>query len=104
MTYDIGERVQINITFVNDQGVEVFLSSLSYYLEISGLLGVVFIETKHWAGQGPVRVEPFSRRFVGSYTWDQKDMNRSQVPGGIYTIRGCLLESTTCGTTTIEIR
>lgn len=102
--YDIGEGVQINFTFVNDQGVEVSLPSLSYGLEISGPQGVVFIMTVHQTSQGPVRIEPFSQRFIGSYTWNQEDMNRNRVPRDTYTIQFCLLDSTTCGTTTIKIR
>lgn len=103
-TYDLGEEVQINITLVNDQGVEVSLSSLSYGLEISGPQGVVFLMNVHQTSQGPVRIEPFSQRFVGSYTWNQEDINKSQVPSGTYTIRVCLLDSTNCGTTTIKIQ
>jgi hypothetical protein len=79
------------------------LSSLSYGIEVSNPQGVVFIMTTHQTSQGPVHMAPFSEQFVGNCTWNQKDMNGNQVSTATYTIRICLLDSTICGSTTINI-
>lgn len=102
-SYKVGDEVQIAITCVNDQNVGVTLSSLSYGIEVSNPQGVVFIMTTHQTSQGPVHMAPFSEQFVGNCTWNQKDMNGNQVSTATYTIRICLLDSTICGSTTINI-
>jgi len=103
-SYAPGEEVRISITYVNDQKVDVFLSSLSYSLEISNQNEVVLIVTVHQTGEGPVRVQSFSELFVSSYSWNQKGMDRGQVQRNRYTIKVCLLDSTICGATTIDTR
>ena len=102
-SYKVGDEVQITITYVNDQNVGVSLSSLSYEIEISNPQGVVFIMMTRQIAEGPVYIGPFSKRFVASYTWNQKDMDRNQVPKGTYTIRVGLSDSTISGANTISI-
>jgi flagellar hook assembly protein FlgD len=102
-SYKVGDEVQITITYVNDQNVGVSLPSLSYEIEISNPQGVVFIMMTRQIAEGPVYIDPFSKQFVASYTWNQKAMDRNQVPKGTYTIRVGLSDSTVSGANTISI-
>ncbi len=102
-SYDLGEDIQVTIICVNDQDAGIFLPSLSYNAEISRPQGVVFIMMIRQTSQGPIRMNSFSKQLVANYTWNQKGMDRNQVPRNTYTIRICLSDSTLCGSTTIKI-
>ncbi len=102
-SYDLGEEIQVTFNCVNDQQAAIVLSSLSYTAEISSPQGVVFIMIVRKTGQGPIRIDSFSKQFVSNYTWNQKNMDRNQVPRDTYTIRICLSDSALCGSTIIKI-
>ena len=101
--YTPGEKVRITFSLVNDQPGNISLSSLAYSLEITGPQGVVLIVTESRVGTEPVSVDASSQAMVGTYVWDQKDMNHRQVPNGVYTVRVSLLNAPYKGVATIKI-
>jgi hypothetical protein len=102
-TYKLGEKIQITIFLVNDKSDKISLPSLNYALEISGSQGVVLTMIESRGGIKPVNVEALSQLLIGTYTWNQEDMNRNQVPKGIYTLRVNLLDAPYNGVITIQI-
>ncbi len=103
-SYSVGEEVHITVTCVNNHDVGVTFSALSYGMEISNPESVVFIAVTHQTNQGPLYVRPFSEQFVANHNWNQKGLDKNQLPRNTYTIRIYLLDSTICGTATITIR
>lgn len=103
-SYSVGEEVHLKITCVNNHDAGITLSALSYGIEISNPENVVYVAVTRQTSQGPLYMPPFSEQFVANYNWNQKGLDKNQLPRNTYTIRIYLLDSTISGTATITIR
>jgi len=101
--YKAGEGIRIDFYLVNNKNVDLLLPSLSRGLDISGSSGAVLLLVESHASEGPIKIAANSEYLLGSFVWNQRDMDGKQVPPGTYRVHVNLLDAECYGETSITI-
>lgn len=102
--YLVGENVTISLYFVNDEGIEITVDTLSYRLEIHNSVDSrIFIMGRMEMRNGSVIIPQYEERLIDIYIWNQIDFNGNQVPTDTYTISASLFDYALEGEKTFQI-
>ena len=102
-TYNVGEEVNINLSFINPYHIEITCPPASFYLNITDSSGTIVYQIGAKINDMLHTIPANSEQMMYLYSWNQTDKNGNQVPQGKYTINVELIYADYEDETTITI-